>query len=66
MIFRPTILSIVALPVRQQVTWKSPIFFAFDLLNKWIASGVGCGSTLPPIFAKYFPFSLPNGKRRNI
>ena len=36
----------------QQVTWKSPIFFACDLLNTWIASGVGCNSTLQPFFAK--------------
>lgn len=54
MIFLPTMQSsTVALPgPRQQVTWKSPIFFAFDLLNRWIASGVGCSSTLQPIFAK--------------
>jgi hypothetical protein len=36
----------------QQVTWKSPIFFACDLLNTPSASGVGCNSTLQPFFAK--------------
>jgi hypothetical protein len=36
----------------QQVTWKSPIFLACDLLNTWIASGVGCNRTLQSFFAK--------------
>jgi hypothetical protein len=36
----------------QQVTWKSPIFFTCDLLNTWIASGVGCNRTLQSFFAK--------------
>ena len=31
---------------------ESPIFLAFDLLNSWIASGVGCSRTLQPFFAK--------------
>src|SRR5262249_24768935 len=36
----------------QQVTGKSPIFFACHLLNAWIASGVGSTSTWQPFFAK--------------
>src|SRR5262249_3979359 len=37
----------------QEGTWKNPAFFACDLLNTPIASGVGCNSTLQPFFAKY-------------
>jgi hypothetical protein len=37
----------------QQVTWKSPIFLTCDLLNTWIASGVGCNRTLQSFFSKY-------------
>jgi hypothetical protein len=36
----------------QQVTWKSPIFYESDLLNTWIALGVGCNRTLQSFFAK--------------
>jgi hypothetical protein len=36
----------------QQVTRKSPIFFACDLLNIWITSGVGRNRTLQSFFAK--------------